>query len=226
MPGRKAERTAESHDPTFAWSEIRCVVFDYGFTLSSAYYFNVVPPACPRWHELIQAHIFAHPALVDEWMAGEHTLADIAGILAPHVGMDVPSIVRTMEAGCKRLAFNRAVLDFALAQRPAGRKTALVTGNMDVFDSVVVPAHGLDRIFDVILNTYDHGELDKRVLWPIAFERLGPGIGYQNSLLIEDSPNAVRQFRAAGGYAYQYRGDEAFLAWLQSVGWIDSRSHL
>ena len=90
---------------------------------------------------------------------------------------------------------------------------------VDVFNDVVVPAHGLEQMFDVILNTYDYHELDKRVLWPVAFERLGPGIGYDNSLLIEDSLNAVEQFRAAGGYAYQYRGDEAFVAWLQRVGW-------
>ena len=212
-------------ESTFTWPAIRCVVFDYGFTLSSAYYFNVTPPECPRWHALIQAHIFGRPALVDEWMAGRHTLADMARRLAPHVGMEVPEIVRAMEAGCRRLAFNRAVLDFALAQRPAGRKTALVTGNMDVFNSVVVPAHGLDRVFDVILNTYDYGELDKRVLWPIAFKRLGPGIGYANSLLIEDSPNAVEQFRAAGGYAYRYRGDESFLDWLKRTGGKMSESH-
>ena len=155
-------------------------------------------------------------------MAGERTLADMAQILAPYVGMDVPTIVRTMEVGCRNLAPNRAVLDFALAQRPAGRVTALVTGNMDVFDTVVVPAHGLDRIFDVILNSYDYRELDKRVLWPIAFERLGPGIGYSNSLLVEDSLNAVQKFRAAGGHAYRYQGDEGFLAWLKSVGWDPS----
>jgi FMN phosphatase YigB (HAD superfamily) len=195
------------------------VVFDYGFTLSSATYFNVVPPECPRWHELIQEHIFAHPTLVDEWMAGEHTLVELASILAPHVGMDVPTIVHTMEEGCRSLASNQAVLDFALAQRPSGRKTALVTGNMDVFDAVVVPAHGLDRIFDVILNSYDYRELDKRVLWPIAFEQLGPGIGYHNSLLIEDSLSSVRRFRAAGGTSYRYQGDEGFLEWLRLTGW-------
>ena len=124
-----------------------------------------------------------------------------------------------MEAGCKNLSMNQAVLDLALAQRPQGRKTTLVTANMDVFSSVIVPSHGLDRLFDVILNTFDYRELDKEVLWPIAFERLGVEFGYDNSLLIEDSSDNVARFRAHGGQAYRFQDDERFVEWLTSVGW-------
>jgi hypothetical protein len=133
--------------------------------------------------------------------------------------MDIPAIVEMMEMGCKRLNFNQAVLDFALAQRDAGRKTALVTANMDVFTKIVVPCHQLDKIFDIILNTFDYKELDKQRLWPVAFQYFGNDIHYANSLLIEDGETEPAKFRKLGGYAYQYSTDELFLEWLHAINW-------
>ena len=77
--------------------------------------------------------------------------------------------------------------DFAVEQHHFGRRTALVTVNSDVFTGVIVPAHNLIELFDAIANSSDYGVGDKRVLWPIAFEKLGNGYGYINSLLIEDA---------------------------------------
>jgi FMN phosphatase YigB (HAD superfamily) len=198
---------------------IKCVVIDFGFTLSPDYYFNVTPPGCPQWHTVIQEVIFRDPAITIPWMKGELTSLDIAGILSRHFQLDIRTIAETMEKGCEHLALNPAVRDFAVAQKAAGRKTALVTDNMDVFTKVVVPSHGLERLFDVILNSADFHEIRKEFLWPIAFERLGGGIGYANSLLIEDGENEPTKFRALGGYACQYSNDAAFLEWLDAVQW-------
>ena len=199
--------------------QIKCVVFDYGFTLSPDHYFNVTPPACPEWQAVIQKEIFGEPAIVIPWMKGELTSLDIAGILASHLSLDIPTIAATMEEGCRHLKINQAVWDFAEAQKAAGRKTALVTDNMDVFSKVVVPAHGLQALFDVILNSCDFHEIRKEVLWPLAFERLGGGIGYENSLLIEDGESEPALFRRMGGQAHQYSTDKAFLEWLDGVDW-------
>ena len=119
--------------------------------------------------------------------------------------------------GCQNLAFNQAVWDFAVAQKEEGRKTALVTANMDVFSTIVVPAHNLEKVFDIILNTFDYKELRKERLWPVAFERLDAEIGYHNSLLIEDGEQEPTKFRELGGWAYQYHNDEQFEAWLKAV---------
>lgn len=200
-------------------ADIRCIVFDFGFTLSSDLYFKVAPPECPNWQALIQQHIFGNADLVDKWMGGAMTLRDIAMEFAPVVGMAVPRIVNFMELGCKDLDFNEAVLDFAVEQRERGRKTALVTGNMDVFTKIVVPFHNLSDKFDVIVNSFDYRETDKLVLWPQAFELLGNEVGYGQSLLIEDSEKNVTKFRESAGYAYQYEGDARFLEWLGSVKW-------
>jgi hypothetical protein len=198
---------------------IACVIFDFGFTLSSDLYFKVAPPECPHWQELIQQNIFRNNALVDCWMAGMVTLQDIAEELAPIVEMEIPRIVDFLELGCQQLDFNEAILRFALRQRERGRKTAIVTGNMDVFTKVVVPHHHLKDQFDIIINSFDYREIDKTILWAKVFEFFGKGIGYHNSLLVEDGVNNVRKFRENGGYAYQYENDELFLRWLESIRW-------
>ncbi len=112
---------------------IACIIFDFGFTLSSDLYFKVPPPECPDWQQLIQQHIFSDEDLVNDWMSARVTLQDIARQLAPIICMEAPRIVEFLELGCRDLVFNEAVLNFAIGQRESGRKTAIVTGNMDVF---------------------------------------------------------------------------------------------
>ena len=203
--------------------QIKCVVFDFGFTLSPDYYFNVSPPGCPQWQAVIQKVIFGEHAIVNPWMKGELTSLDIAGILSKHFPLDISTIARIMEKGCEQLNLNPAVWDFAVAQKATQRKTALVTDNMDVFTKVVVPSLGLDGLFDIIINSADFHEIDKEFLWPIAFERLGGGIGYDNSLLIEDGETEPAMFRASGGYAHQYINDGTFLEWLESIHWSNTQ---
>jgi FMN phosphatase YigB (HAD superfamily) len=203
--------------------KIKCVVFDFGFTLSPDHYFKIAPADFPQWHTVIQERIFGNPYLTNPWMKGELTSHDIAAILTQFIPMDSSDILATMEMGCKHLEFNPAVWDFAAAQKGAGRKTALVTDNMDVFTKVVVPAHHLDQLFDVIVNSSDHHEIQKDLLWPIAFERLGGGIGYANSLLIEDGEAEPVLFCSLGGSAYQYSSDALFLEWLASIPWGDNK---
>ncbi len=206
---------------TFDPAQIKCVVFDFGYTLSPDYYFKIAPRGISQWQAVIQKVIFEEPSVVIPWMRGELTSLDIAGILSDHFPLDIQTIAKTMEKGCQNLNFNQAVWDFAVARKADGRKTALVTDNMDVFTKVVIPAHGLDALFDVIINSADFHEIRKEVLWPIAFERLGGGTGYANSLLIEDGESEPAKFRASGGTAYQYQGDELFLDWLKTIPWSD-----
>lgn len=204
-------------------SPLRCIVFDWGGTLSPDLYFNVTPPGCPRWRDTIQARIFNHEEIVGPWMAGNLTMADIARELQSEIDLGIPTILRYMEIGCRNLAINKAVWDFAVMQREIGRATVLVTGNVEIFDSVVIPDHQLTQLFDVIVNSHNHNTSDKEILWPIAFEGVSPEIGYDNSLLIEDSAFNVARFRARGGIAHQYTDDAAFRSWLRSNGWAWKR---
>ena len=89
---------------------------------------------------------------------------------------------------------------------------------MDVFTETVVPAHGLNSIFDVVLNTADHQTLDKSILWRKALGDFGPEHSFSSALLIEDNLRMVSLFESLGGYAYQYERDQTFQAWLEETG--------
>ena len=47
-------------------NDIECIVFDFGFTLSSDLYFKIALPNDPAcWQKLIQQHIFSNGNLID-----------------------------------------------------------------------------------------------------------------------------------------------------------------
>ena len=201
--------------------EIKCVVFDFANTLCSDLYFNIPPCGCDNWTELLNTHVFDkfHKNVIEtKVMNGELGTKSIAGIISEHVDLDTESVVKLMEEGCRDLKFNQAVLDFAVEQKNKNNKIAIVSVNMDVFTKVVIPAHGLETIFDVIVNSFDYKVAKKEILWNIAFSKLGDGMTFSNSLLIDDGAENVNLFKQLGGYAYQYRDDESFSKWLSSTG--------
>ena len=190
---------------------IEAVIFDYGFTLSSAHYFNVPHPRIPQWSELIQETVFADERVCRAWMKGEIHLPDIARLIQKKTGEEPASILACLKDGCRDLRENQAVVGFAQQLRRNRVPMALVTANFDVFNEVIVPEHRYNDLFDVIINSCDYGEIDKRVLWPLAFQQLGPHIEYANSLLIEDGKENPQQFRKAGGYAIEYSDERTFI---------------
>ena len=165
---------------------IDAVIFDYGFTMSSEFYFNIPHPRIPQWRELILESVFSDECVTGDWMKGRIGLRDIAGIPQERTGEDLESILVCLRDGCRNLRENHAVVKYARNLREHAIAIGLVTVNFDVFNDVIVPEHQYGELFDVILNSCDYGETDKRDLWPMAFSKLGGHIRYSNSLLIED----------------------------------------
>ncbi|MFN2133294.1 MAG: hypothetical protein ACK2VD_22400 [Anaerolineae bacterium] len=189
------------------------IVVDYGMTLSSALYFRQAPPGCPQWAEVMEKAIF-ESEWSDRWMAGEVSAHETATYLAQWLTLSPAGIEAHMRAGCQGLALNQGVVAFVRKQRALGRKTALVTANIDLFTEVIVPDQGLAALFDVIVNSYEYGTTDKAQLWPAAFQQLGSDYGYSTSFLLEDSVQNVAQFITLGGQAHCYVGDDELGAWL------------
>lgn len=196
---------------------ISSVIFDFDGTLCFERYFE---PLGPDALDVIGALIFgdSSPRWADPWMKGDLTSQDIASYLSEHLSHSREDILSALRHGCSNMTFNPGVHSFALEQRKAGRKTALVTANMDVFSEVVAPAHELQSVFDLVLNTSDHRTLDKSILWRKALCAFGPEFSFATSVLIDDSPRMISLFRSLGGHAYQYERDSAFHVWLEDTG--------
>ncbi len=144
--------------------QIKSIIFDFDGTLSFGRYFSTLgPDALAAVGQLVFGGNSGQWA--DPWMKGDISCRDIAAYLSKQLPESEECILSALRDGCSHMPLNVAVLDFALRSRQSGRKTALVTANMDVFTEVVVPAHGLDALFDLVLNTADHGTLDKSTLW-------------------------------------------------------------
>ena len=196
---------------------INCIVFDFARTLCSDPYFRSLGPV---FLEIVSERIFGQSSeqWADPWMRGEISSHEVAAYLSGLSGLSKEAILDGLHDGCRTLRFNPAAWEFAKAQKRAGRKTVLATANMEVFTEVVVPSHSLSSIFDVIVNTSDFGTLEKEVLWQEAFRRLGNGITFSNSLLIDDNPRMVSMFTDMGGVAHQYTNDSEFHDWLAGNG--------
>jgi FMN phosphatase YigB (HAD superfamily) len=198
------------------YPDIRALIIDCGFTLSSEYYFRELGP---QYTDRIAQFVFSRDSEIGRrWMGGLISSHEVSERLSDCLGLSADGIQSALARGCSRMSFNRSVWNFARTQRADGRKLALVTGNADIFREVIVPSHGLDREFDSIVSSSDFGvELpSKQPLWDAAFDALGPEFGYANSLLIEDTRREVELFRDLGGAAYQYRNDQEFDDWLNS----------
>lgn len=208
----------EMIDPT----QINSVLFDFSGTLSSGRYFA---PLGQHALDAISELVFGNNSIhwADPWMKGELTSDDIASYLAQKLGKPKERIVSALHEGCSTMELNPAVQYFAAQQRAGTRKTALVTMNMDVFSDIVVPAHRLDCLFDLVLNTADYRTLDKSILWRKALSEFGPEYSFATSVLIDDSPRMISHFRSLGGQAFQYEGDESFQMWLADTGFQEDK---
>jgi FMN phosphatase YigB (HAD superfamily) len=197
---------------------LRCIVVDFNGTLCSDRYFKTGPAGCCNWRALFEQHVFSDQKRLTDWCTGKLRTGDIAQIISSHTGLPRETVVAEMRKGCQNLAFNQEVVRFVELQRRAGRKAALVTGNMDVFTEVVAPFHHLDRAFDVIVNSADYGTDDKLALWQVAFDKIGTGVAFRNSLLIDDSEKWTRAFEAQGGTAHRYVSEEGLRQWILISG--------
>jgi phosphoglycolate phosphatase-like HAD superfamily hydrolase len=115
---------------------------------------------------------------------------------------------------CERLLFNETAWRLASERR---LPQALVTVNPDLFADFVVPAHGLDDVFDVIVMSFEELTDDKPTLCDIALDRLGFTGPRSDALLIDNRRDLVEAWRDVGGTGYWFQSDQQLRADLPSL---------
>jgi FMN phosphatase YigB (HAD superfamily) len=199
--------------------KLDAVFFDFDGVLCTDRFYTTLVPEYPQVAHWINRNIFGGEKYCDAWMRGEFTWWEINKLIAAATGIDCELLDEKLEESVRLMKVNPALIQFAEKLKQDGVKTALVTGNMDIFNEITVPEKGLDKVFPLIVNSFDYKLMkqdEEGRLFDIAREKLGLA-GFKDILLIDDSEAYCDIFKKKGGQAYLYREQEEFLRWAEEL---------
>jgi FMN phosphatase YigB (HAD superfamily) len=197
--------------------KIQAVFFDFDGVLCTGRFYSTLRPDYPDVLAWTSHNIFGGTEYFDPWMRGEFTWRDINKVIAAATGIDCELLDERLEESVRLMQVNPELLRFAERLKQNGVKVALVTGNMDIFNEITVPEKGLDKVFPLIMNSWDYGLMkqdENGRIFDIAREKLGLP-DFKDILLIDDSPIYCDIFRKKGGQVYQYANQDDFLQWAE-----------
>ena len=186
--------------------EVRYLLWDFGDTLVDQRWMWPSLGGVPGWTARYQA--LPDTDIDTRWSEGEMTTEELAAVFASDLACTPELLMAHMEQRCGDVQFFKHAWAAARAHL---FPQAIVTVNCDAFSRFVVPNYALDSAFDVIVTSWEEHTMDKTRLCEIALERLG-GSDPGEALLIDNIEANVDAWRARGGQAYLFVGDEAFAA--------------
>jgi len=179
----------------------KTILFDFDGVLSKGrFYEKTLLSKYPEIYAWIQDNIFGNKELVRQWMKNEINSASINKMISEKTGIEFELLKKLYEESISQMELEKGMIDLAKALISNGKKIGIVTDNMDVFTQITIPNHGLDKIFDVIINSADYGILkneENGKLFDLALDLLNVNIS--SSLMIDDSSQTVELFKKKGG---------------------------
>lgn len=128
------------------------IFFDWHGVLSHSYFWYHLPE-----FDLIEKGLFGslHP-LLKKWLEGSCDANEFVTALALKTNLSFVYLMDTLKESCGQFKFSSDQIPELIKDlRDRGIKCVIATDNFDVFDMWVVPALGLDTLFDEILNSYN-----------------------------------------------------------------------
>lgn len=150
---------------------------------------------------LVQNTIFKkNQVLLVEWMCGKHTSEKVNEFISKETGLEFQALWEVFVYDCKTMSVDQDLLSL-IAELRRKFHVVLVTGNMDCFDRFTIPALNLENHFDVIVNSYNEGQL-KSTNGGETFSKYIKG-SFDKAYLVEDSSPSCNIFCGLGGTALQ-----------------------
>lgn len=164
------------------------------------------PAQLSNWTDIYRQLIWEGQLGID-WYLGKVGTEEIASHFTRLLPVNRKYIADHMKRRCKDVKF----FDHAMkAVQSCGLPQAIVTINSDIFSKQVVPNYRLNQLFEAIVTSWEEKTLDKSDLCDIALLRLGGVSDRSGALLIDNRIENVESWRARGGIAYHFTGNEAF----------------
>lgn len=174
---------------------------DFDGTLCHDRYWRSLPKDI---QEKIQSLIFGEDkTLVDGWMRGKYTAEEINQIVAKETGVPFDKLWEGFVIDCETMNVSKEVLE-KIDNFRNKYLVLLITTNMDSFSRFTLPALGLGKYFDLIVNSFEEGKL-KTDNEGETFKKYADklGVNLKNCLLIDDSKRSCAVFQSLGGEAFR-----------------------
>ncbi len=185
--------------------KIKLIFIDWNKTLSYSKFWGQLEKDEPIIFNRIQVSLFdKNEHLLDPWMVGKLSSEQICKHLATDLGLPFNHIYKEFVKSCKNMEFsNNEIPNKIELIRNVGIKVYIATDNMDSFDRWTVPAMGLDKLFDGIINSNKIGLLknefginSKSLFIKDVLEK--ELINPTEAILIDDNQNTLNLFSKHG----------------------------
>jgi FMN phosphatase YigB (HAD superfamily) len=185
---------------------LEAILWDFGDTLADERWMLASLEGRPDWPNLYRERCGAGD-LGSRWNRGDATADDVAAELAAAMGVPASIVIEHMRGCSRQVRLFPSVMAFV---RACPAPQAIVTVNCDIFSQVVAPDLDLATWFDPIVTSWEEGLEDKADLCEIAMKRLGAK-ERAACHLIDNRPENVAAWRARGGSAFHFIGEQSFV---------------
>lgn len=179
------------------------IFVDWDGTISASKFWQhwANDPTKAEDHELIQERFFKTPPnLLEDWMRGSWDIRAIIEEVSRRTGLNALALSTGLEESCRQMQLvSPELLNIVSKIRKKGMQVVIATDNMDTFTRWTVPALGLGKYFDGVLNSHslralkkDRDEDGRSMFFSEYFT--SHSINPSRTILVDDSPrNAVVQ---------------------------------
>ncbi len=193
------------------------IFFDFDGVLCKDYFYSNLKELHPEVYKFINESVFGKGRdIPDKWMRAKMTTEDVNRYISKNTNIEFDILSNLFIESVKAMKVDNRLINLAKTLLSKGRKVALVTNNMDVFNSVTIKNHNLDQLFPLIINSFDYGLMkhdENGRLFEIALEKLGES-DFSDTLLIDDSSTMRASFENRGGATFPYETFEGFESWM------------
>lgn len=198
-----------------AFKNLELIAFAFDAVLCNDHYYNALQGKYQQVLDYIEEKILSSNSdIVNKWKRGEKSSEEINKQIAGETGIDFSDLNLLFEEGLKSMKIDEDLLEFIMNIK-SRVKTVLLTDNIDVFDTIIVPYKKLDTIFSLIINSSNFGcrKYERQgFLFDIALNRMNHK-NYKTALLVDNSDKSCAAFKRKGGYAYRYHDKDSFMNW-------------
>lgn len=196
----------------------KIIFIDWDGTLCWSRFWESLIKSDPDFTKIVD-HFFIHKKkIIIDWMKGKINSEEINKVISKKSGLSEDMLWRIFVSDCKNMKIDS---DAVMLIKKIRKKypVILVTGNMDCFTRFTVPALGLNKLFDLIINSADIGYLKTEYNGKIFIDCLKQFNinNMSDAYLLEDSEKTCIMFNQLGGNIMKVNRKEDTINHLKNI---------